>query len=149
MRGALALVVGIVGALVLAAQVGAQPPWAKTPGQPAVFQGYWMGVDPVDGGDARRSLRQLPGGTYALAARDSFFSLCNETDRGFGSFDDGAVIERNVMASDSLVLRCLDGPSVQLRVRYELLGPGLMTEITTRADGTFVSEIIFHKVSLD
>ena len=36
--------------------------WAQ-PGKPAAaFQGYWMGVDPVDGGDARRSFVLKPTG---------------------------------------------------------------------------------------
>ena len=52
----------------------------------ADFQGYWMGVDPVDGGDARRSLILRSDGKYALAARDSMLTLCDSTDRGFASF---------------------------------------------------------------
>ncbi len=63
----------------------------------ADFQGYWMGVDPVDGGDARRSLILRSDGKYALAARDSMLTLCDSTDRGFASFDDGSVVSRTVM----------------------------------------------------
>jgi hypothetical protein len=39
-----------------------------------------MGVDPVDGGDARRSLVRRSDGKYALAARDSVLTLCDSTD---------------------------------------------------------------------
>ena len=121
--------------------------WAQ-PGKPAAaFQGYWMGVDPVDGGDARRSFVLQTNGTFALAARDSAFTLCDGTDRGFGSFDDGEVVGRDVMRSDSLVLECFNnGASVVLHVRYELLDKALMREVTTRADGTPVSTIIFHRI---
>jgi hypothetical protein len=147
MRPRLAAAAVLIG-VVLAAHVWAQPPWAPAaqPGQ--VFQGYWMGVDPVDGGDARRSLVQLADGRYALAARDTVFSLCDSTDRGFGSFDDGVLVARGVLVSDSLTLRCFNnGASVTLHVRYELIADGLMNEITTRADGTLVSTIVFHRVS--
>ncbi len=86
-------------------------------------------------------------GTFALAARDSAFTLCDGTDRGFGSFDDGEVVGRDVMRSDSLVLECFNnGASVVLHVRYELLDKALMREVTTRADGTPVSTIIFHRI---
>ncbi|MGH9176407.1 MAG: hypothetical protein ACRD1H_18705, partial [Vicinamibacterales bacterium] len=112
--------------------------------------GYWMGVDPVDGGDSRRSLVQMGNGTFALAARDSVFTLCDGTDRAFASFDDGTLVARNVMQSNSLTIRCFNnGASVVLHVRYELVGNGLMVEVTTMPDGAPVSTIVFHKVSHD
>lgn len=45
-----------------------------------------MGVDPVDGGDSRRSLTLQANRTYALAGRDSVLTLCDGTDRGYASF---------------------------------------------------------------
>lgn len=134
---------------VLAAHVWAQPSWVQAPGTPApAFQGYWMGVDPVDGGDARRSLMRLQNGNFSMAARDSVLTLCDGTDRGFGSFDDGVVVARNVMQSNTLMIQCFNnGASVVLHVRYELVGSGLMLEHTTRPDGAFVSTIALHKVS--
>ena len=36
----------------------------------ADFHGYWMGVDPVDGGDARRTLILRSDGKYAMAGRE-------------------------------------------------------------------------------
>jgi hypothetical protein len=143
MSRSLALVTTALVAVALAAQVWAQPGKSS----PA-FQGYWMGVDPVDGGDARRSLVQLPNGTFALAARDTAFTLCDGTDRGFGSFEDGEVVGRTVLRSDTLTLECFNnGASVVLHVRYELVDKGLMREVTTRTDGTPVSTIILHKLS--
>jgi hypothetical protein len=114
------------------------------------FQGYWMGVDPVDGGDARRSLIQREHGKFALAARDTVLTLCGGTDRGFASFEDGELVSRNVLQSNTLTIECFNnGASVVLHVRYELLGKGLMLEHTTRPDGSLVSDIVFHKVSQD
>jgi hypothetical protein len=125
--------------------------WAKAPATAAAgFQGYWMGVDHVDGGDSRRSIVQLDNGRFALAGRDSVLTLCDGTDRGFASFDDGEEIGRDVLQSNTLVLRCFNnGAIVVLHVRFELLGKGLMVEHLTRPDGTQVSNIVFHKVSQD
>ena len=106
-----------------------------------------MGIDPVDGGDARRSLIQLENGRFALAAHDSVLTLCDGTEHGFGSFDDG-VVAGNVLQSDSLTLQCFNvDASVVLRVRFELVNNSLMKEIATRQDGTPVSTIVFHRVS--
>jgi hypothetical protein len=107
-----------------------------------------MGVDPVDGGDARRSLVRLESGLFALAARDSVLTLCDGTDRGFASFDDGVVTGRNVIQSNSLTIRCTNnGASVLLHVRYELIRSCLMAEVTTTPNGTPISTILFHRVS--
>ncbi len=136
--------------IIFAAYAGAEPAQKESGQKNRGFQGYWMGVDPVDGGDARRSLLQLPDGKYALAARDSVLTLCDGTDRAFASFNDGQVIGRNVMQSNTLTIQCFNnGASVVLHVRYELLDSGLMAEIATHPDGSPVSTIILHKVSLD
>jgi hypothetical protein len=125
--------------------------WAHTPAAPAAgFQGYWMGVDPVDGGDSRRGLVQLDNGRFALAGRDSVLTLCDGTDRGFVSFDDGEEIGHDVLQSNALILKCFNnGASVVLLARYELVGKGLMVEHLTRPDGSAVTNIVFHKVSQD
>jgi hypothetical protein len=112
------------------------------------FQGYWMGVDPVDGGDARRSLLLGDNGKYSLAARDTVFTLCDGTDHGFGSFNDGTVVAHSVMESNTLRLECFNnGASVVLHVRYELVTRDLMLEHATLANGNPVSTIVLHRVS--
>jgi hypothetical protein len=114
----------------------------------ADFQGYWVGVDPVDGGDARRSLILQSSGTYALAARDSMLTLCDSSDRGFASFDDGRLVSRTVMQSNTLIIKCFNnGATVQLHLRFEIVEPGLMIETATLPDGNPVSTIVLHKVS--
>ena len=150
MRRHLALVTILILGSALVTHVWAQPPWAQASGKNAGFQGYWMGVDPTDGGDARRSIIRLETGNFALAARDTVFHLCDGTEHGFGSFDDGVIVSKNVMRSDALMIQCFNnGASVVLHVRFELIGPGLMTEVATLADGTPVSTIVLHKVSTE
>ena len=147
MRTKIALALMVV-AVVLAARTWAQPGQPQRSGKASAFEGYWMGVDPVDGGDARRSLVRQADGTFHLAARDTFFSLCDNTDHGFGSFDDGTLIGRDVLVSNNLTLECFNNnQSVTLHVRFELKSDNLMFEIATRADGSPVSTIVFHKVS--
>ena len=144
MRRHLALLIIAGLAVIFVARVWAEPP-ANTG-----FQGYWMGVDHVDGGDSRRSLVELENGKFALAGRDTVLTLCDGTDRGFARFDDGEVVGRDVMQSNTLTIQCFNnGASVVLHVRYELVGKGLMVEHTTRPDGSPVSSIVFHKVSQD
>jgi hypothetical protein len=126
----------------------AERPYEQPPGLAREFQGYWMGVDPVDGGDARRSLVLGENGKYVLAARDTVFTLCDGTENGFGSFDDGEVVDRNVMASNALRIQCFNnGASVVLHLRFELVDRNLMIEHATRPDGTPVSTIVLHRVS--
>jgi len=147
MRIQLAYVAAAILGIVLAVQ-----DWAQTQSSPPAstfgFEGYWLGIDPTDGGDARRSLMRRDDGRFALAARDSVLTLCGGTDRGFASFDDGQLTGRNTLQSDTLTIRCFNnGMSVLLQVRFELVSRNLMLEYTTRPDGSPVSTIVFHRVS--
>ena len=99
MQRYLALMTVVILGSVFVVRLWAQPPGKNTS---KIFQGYWMGVDPLDGGDSRRSLVRQPNGTYALAGRDSYLTLCDNTDRGFISFDDGVVVGRREMRTDNL-----------------------------------------------
>ena len=102
----------------------------------------------MDGGDSRRGLTLQANGTYALAGRDSVLTLCDGTDRGYASFNDGEVVGRKVMQSNTLTIECFNNQAmVLLHVRYELVDDGLMVEVTTRPDGSPVSTIVFHKLS--
>ena len=142
MRRILALVIVLVAA-VLAARLFAQPPVKA-------FQGYWMGVDPLDGGDSRRGLVLQDDGTFAMAGRDSFLTLCDDSDRGIATFDDGVVVGRRVMTTNNLKLSCFgNGALVLLRARYELISETAMVETLTAQDGSPVDRIVFHKISKD
>ena len=144
-----ALVTASVLGVILMAGISARSDQASAQSRGhADFQGYWMGVDPSDGGDARRSLILRTDGTYALAARDTLLHLCDSTDRGFASFDDGTVVSRTVMQSNSLTIQCFNnGATVQLHLRFELVERGLMIETATFPDGSPVSTIVLHRVS--
>jgi hypothetical protein len=144
-----ALVTASVLGLILMAGISARSDQASAQSRGhADFQGYWMGVDPLDGGDARRSLILRSDGKYALAGRDSMLTLCDSTDRGFASFDDGTVVGRNVMQSDTLTIQCFNnGATVQLHLRFELVERGLMIETATLPDGSPLSTIVLHRVS--
>src|SRR5262245_36766240 len=145
MRRYLALMIVIILGAVLVVRLWAQPPGKHTS---KIFQGYWMGVDPLDGGDSRRSLVRQQNGTYALAGRDSFLTLCDNTDRGFISFDDGVVVGRGEMKTDNFKITCFNTDViVPLKASYVLIDDNVMTEVTTAQDGTPVDTIIFHKVS--
>ena len=149
MRRRLALLTMAVLGVALAAHVWAQPPTVQPRGrQSPGFQGYWMGVDPLDGGDSRRGFVQLANARYAMAGRDSAVTLCDGTDRGYISFDDGEMVGDKVMQSNTLTIKCINnGASVILHARYELFSDNLMAEVTTRPDRTPVTTIVFHKVS--
>jgi hypothetical protein len=145
MRRYLALIIAIFLGAILVVRLWAQPPGKHTS---KIFQGYWMGVDPLDGGDSRRSLVQQQDGTFAMAGRDSFLTLCDNTDRGFISFDDGVVVGRGVMRTDNFKITCFNtGNDVLLKASYTLIDDNVITEVTTAQDGSPVDTIIFHRVS--
>jgi hypothetical protein len=120
--------------------------WAAAPVKR--FEGYWMGVDPIDGGDQRRSLVQQEDGTFSLAGRDSFLRLCDSSDRGLISFDDGTLVAKGMVATDNFKLTCFaNGAVVTLKARYELINDSLMIERLTTQEGAEVQNMYLHKVS--
>ena len=53
------------------------------------FVGYWMGIDPLDGGDSRRGDHAATETrTFALIGRDTVFTLCDGTDRAIVTVDE-------------------------------------------------------------
>jgi len=113
------------------------------------FQGYWVGTDPLDGGDSRRGFVAVDKQTVQMAGRDSFLTLCDGTDRGLASFNDG-IVKDDVLSTGNFLLECFNnGAQVVLKARYQLLDDALMLEtLTTQADAP-VTEILFHRISDD
>jgi hypothetical protein len=117
-----ALLVGMLGMTSVGfalADDGKSSRSSEAQGRGSRFVGYWMGTDPVDGGDSRRGFTRNPDGTISMAGRDSYLTLCDGTDRGFASFSDGVVTGR-VMSTNSLVLQCFNNnAAVTLHARYQ------------------------------
>jgi hypothetical protein len=137
-----------LGAVAIATQVWAQPPDDRAPGRFArAFEGYWMGVDPLDGGDSRRSLVRRSDGRFVMAGRDTVLTLCDGTDRGFISFDDGAITARGTLETPRLTIACTNsGAAVVLLVRYQPISDGIIIEHTSTPAGAPVSRIVFHRI---
>jgi hypothetical protein len=121
--------------------------WAQAPS--TTFQGYWIGIDPVDGGDQRRSLVQQDDGLYTVVGRDTTLTLCGGTDFGISTLQDGTLSNRNrTIESDSMTLRCFNNnTTLALRARYELVNDFMLLETITRQDGTPVHSMVMHKIS--
>jgi hypothetical protein len=142
------LVVGGVGSAVLVAQAdtssghkGRHGPGARD------FVGYWMGIDPLDGGDSRRGITRNRDRTFSVIGRDTVFTLCDGTDRAVVTVGD-AVVLGSALVSDNLVIRCINtGSTVTLKVRYDVIDRNIVRETVTTQGGDPVDEIIFHRVS--
>ena len=141
MRRALVVTTSLLILVVLMVRV-----WAAAPVK--TLEGYWMGVDPIDGGDQRRSFVHQDDGAFSLAGRDSFLRLCDNSDRGLISFDDGTLIAKGLVATDNFKLTCFGTDTVvTLKARYELINDSLMIERLTTQEGAEVQNMFLHKVS--
>jgi hypothetical protein len=142
------LAVAALGSAALASRAANAPDADKAPSVPKArqFVGYWMGIDPLDGGDSRRGITRNDDRTFSIVGRDTVFTLCDGTDRAIVTVND-AVVAGSALVSDELRITCLrDGSTVLLEVRYEVVDPNIVREVTTQ-DGEPVDEIIFHRVS--
>lgn len=111
------------------------------------FVGYWMGIDPLDGGDSRRGITSNGDGSFSVIGRDTVFTLCDGTDRAVITLDDARITGRALTADDLLITCFNNGATVSLKVRYDVLGPGIVRETTTTQAGEPVDAIVFHRVS--
>ncbi len=110
------------------------------------YVGYWMGVDPLDGGDSRRAITSNDDGAFALIGRDTVFTLCDNTDRAVITAT--LVVDDTSLRSDDLVIACTNLQStVHLAVRYDVIDRNIIREHVTTPQGAFVDEIVFHRVS--
>jgi hypothetical protein len=110
--------------------------------------GYWMGIDPLDGGDSRRSITRRGGGKFALIGRDTVFTLCDGTDRAIVT-DTGLTAAGSALASDDFVIACTNNNStIRLRVRYDVLSRNVIRETLVTQAGEPVDKIVFHRVSV-
>jgi len=111
------------------------------------FVGYWMGIDPLDGGDSRRGITRNADRTFSMIGRDTVFTLCDGTDRAIVTIEDATVVGGELV-SDDLVIKCTNsGDTVRLKARYDVIDRGIIRETLTTQDGAPVDTIIFHRVS--
>jgi len=142
------LLAGVGSAIFVARAANASSGGQQRPAPSArQFVGYWMGIDPLDGGDARRAITRNADGTFSIIGRDTVFTLCDNTDRAVITLD-GARIVGSALTGDDLVIDCFNnGSSVHLRARYDIVGRNIIRETTTTQAGDPVDKIIFHLVS--
>ena len=74
-----ALLVAGAGSAVLLAQAALQAsgPLRRSESSTRQFVGYWMGIDPLDGGDSRRGITVNANRTFSVIGRDTVFTLCD------------------------------------------------------------------------
>ncbi|HVD79643.1 MAG TPA: hypothetical protein VNB87_03865 [Propionibacteriaceae bacterium] len=144
-----ALLVAGAGSAVLLAQAAeaSGPHKARDVSSTRQFVGYWMGVDPLDGGDSRRGITVNDNRTFSVIGRDTVFTLCDGTDRAIITAND-AKITGSALLSDNLVINCTNNNStVKLKVRYDVIDTNIVRETVTTQSGEPVDKIIFHRVS--
>jgi hypothetical protein len=111
------------------------------------FVGYWMGIDPLDGGDSRRGITPNEDGTFSLIGRDTVFTLCDDTDRAIVAAGD-LTARGSKLVSDDFVISCTNtGATVRLKVRYEVVDRNIVREKLTSQTGEPVDEILLHRVT--
>jgi len=143
-----ALLLPAVGTVTLVAQAGTRSSGRDSGRGPGAqqFVGYWMGIDPLDGGDSRRGITPNGDGTLSVIGRDTVFTLCDNTDRAIVTVDD-ATVSGGALVSDNFVITCSNTKStVRLKVRYDVIENNIVRETVTSQAGDPVDEIIFHRV---
>jgi hypothetical protein len=140
----------IISAVVLVPGVGTTTLVARAAnasGGARQFVGYWMGIDPLDGGDSRRGITTNNDGTFSVIGRDTVFTLCDGTDRAIVTVSD-ARVAGSALVSDNLVITCTNTQStVKLKVRYDVIDRNIVRETVTSQTDQPVDEIIFHRIS--
>jgi hypothetical protein len=99
------------------------------------FVGYWMGIDPLDGGDSRRGITSNKDGTFSMIGRDTVFTLCDGTDRAIITGTDFTPAS-SALVSDDVVLTCTNN-----------IDRNVVRETVTSQTDEPVDKIIFHRVS--
>jgi hypothetical protein len=143
------LLVAAVGSAALVAQAANTSSGHEAGHGPSArqFVGYWMGIDPLDGGDSRRGITRNGNRTFSVIGRDTVFTLCDGTDRGIVTVSDATVVGW-ALVSENLVITCTNnGSTIRLKVRYDVIDRNILRETVTTQGGEPVDEIIFHRVS--
>ena len=136
-----AVLVGGAGSALVVTQASSRS------GSERQFTGYWMGIDPLDGGDSRRAITRGDDRTFDMIGRDTVFTLCDGTDRAIVTLA-GAKAKGSALVSDDFTITCTNnGSAIRLKYRFELVDRHVARETVTRQDGEPVDEILFHRMS--
>eukprot|EP00522_Entomoneis_paludosa_P017156 CAMPEP_0172441176 /NCGR_PEP_ID=MMETSP1065-20121228/1750_1 /TAXON_ID=265537 /ORGANISM="Amphiprora paludosa, Strain CCMP125" /LENGTH=145 /DNA_ID=CAMNT_0013190411 /DNA_START=223 /DNA_END=660 /DNA_ORIENTATION=+ len=112
-------------------------------GADGYFEGYWVGIDPTDGGDTRRSIVQTGPDTYDVVARDSVLTLCGGQVAGFltgvGTVDDEGKLRLQAP------LTCPDGSEFQVVFIVTPFKRNLMVERAETVGGGFIYDAYFWR----
>ena len=143
-----ALVVGAAFAALVASAAGTSRSGARHAPAAGQYVGYWMGIDPLDGGDSRRGITRRHNGKFAVIGRDTVFTLCDGTDRAIVTVDNAAHSGRSLVSDDFLISCTNNGKTIRLKLRYDVLARNIIRETLTTQSGEPVDKIIFHRVSV-
>ena len=108
------------------------------------FVGLWEGIDPVDGGDALRSITCSEDQTCHLAVTDSVITLCGG-GTGFASGTGG--LDGDELVFPDVLLTCPNGEEAHLVVSFERDQLNRTLVETAIVGSRTLPNIIFHKVS--
>ena len=141
---ALFLVAGL-GSAVLVAQAAKKPGGHKQTARQ--FVGYWMGVDPLDGGDVRRGITANDDGTFSMIGHDSLLTLCDGTDRGIIRVSDFTAVGSSLVSANHVLTCTNNGTTRTLKNRTVLIDKNIIRETVTTQEGQFVDKTFYHRVS--
>lgn len=95
----------IVSTLLLLTGVGSAVLVAQDIEHGRKFASYWMGIDPLDGGDSRRGITRNDDRTFSVIGRDTTFTLCDGTGRAIVTLRDGTIVG-SALVSDNFLITC-------------------------------------------
>jgi hypothetical protein len=111
------------------------------------FVGYWMGIDPLDGGDVRRGITANDDGTFSMIGHDSVLTLCDGTDRGIIRVSDFTAVGSSLVSANHVLTCFNNGTTRTLKNRIDVIDENIIRETVTTQEDEFVDETIYHRVS--
>lgn len=107
------------------------------------FVGYWIGIDPNDGGDTRRSITYDGDGQFTMLGRDTTLTLCGQQSGVItttGGIEDGSL----VVTGD---LVCNNGPTIELIYTFTKESNNVAREVITIGGDVKQDDFIWRLVS--
>lgn len=108
------------------------------------YVGLWEAVDPDDGGHQILSLTKNSDGKIRILLRDTYFTLCDGSDKGY-SQGTGILKPDGSLVSDDLTLTCLETQITKLTPTSFKIDPKYKILLRDRAEP--LSDIVYHRTS--